>query len=100
MLLEVDHIAKWEEVLEPIEKDYIPIDCVKKIVLKLKAGRQKTINLESLKRNGLDLEEIETVVGRTLIEFNRSINNAEFIIDVKEVAKIVQPYTDKLLENL
>lgn len=100
MLLDVDHIAKWEEVLEPIEKDYIPIDCVKKIVLKLKAGRQKTINLENLKRNGLDLEEIETVVGRTLIELNRSINNAEFIIDVRAVANIVQPYTDKLLENL
>ena len=100
MYVEVDHIAKWEEVLEQVEKDYIPIHCVKKIILKLKAGRQKTINLESLRRHGLDLDEIETVVSRTCIEMGRLITSTEFIIDVNAVSQIVQPYTDKLLGEL
>lgn len=97
MLVEVDHIAKWEEVLEHVEKDYIPIDCVKKIIVKLNAGRQKTINLESLRRHGLDIDEIEVVVSRTFIELGRQIASTEFIIDVKAVAKRIQPMTDQLL---
>lgn len=100
MLVEVDHIAKWEEVLEHVEKDYIPIECVKKIVIKQKTGRQKTINLESLRRHGLDLDEIETVVSRTFIELGRLIVSTEFIIDVNAVSQLVQPVTDKLLGGL
>ena len=100
MLLKIDRISQWNEVLESIEKDHIPIDCVKKVLLKLEGGRQKTINLENLRKNGLDLEEIETVVSRHMRELGRQIANIEFIIDVKAVEKHVQPITDKFLSNL
>lgn len=100
MQLKVDDIAKWEEVLSSVEKDHIPIDCVKKITIKLKGNRQKTINLETLRRNGLDIEEIESVVSRTMAELGRQIDNVDFVIDVKSVANHVQPMTDKILSKL
>ena len=58
MRLRVDEIEKWEEVVSSVDKDHIPIDCVKKVTIKLKGNRQKTVNLEILRRNGLDIEEI------------------------------------------
>lgn len=100
MQVTVDLIEKWEDVISTVDKEHIPIDCVKKVTLKLHSGRNKTINLESLRKNGLDINEIEGVVSRTLIELGREIDKVDFVIDVKSVAKHVQPVTDELLNQL
>lgn len=100
MQLTVDEVEKWENVVESVDKEHIPIDCVKKVTLKLKGNRQKTINLETLRRNGLDVEEIESVLSRTMHELGLSIINVDFVIDVKSVAEHVQPETDRLLRKL
>ena len=100
MQLEVDCTAQWEELLQTVDKDQIPIDCVKKILFKLKGSRQKTINLNSLRKQGLELDEIETVVTRTMIDMRDDIVNMDFIIDVDSVREYVQPLTNKLLEKL
>jgi hypothetical protein len=100
MQLRLDEIEKWENVVSSVDKEHIPIDCVKKVTLKLKGNRQKTINLETLRRNGLDIEEIESVLSRTMTELGSSILNVDFVIDVKTVAEHVQPMTDKFLRQL
>lgn len=100
MHLVLDHIEKWEDVISTVDKEHIPIDCVKKMTIKLKGKRQKTINLESLRKNGLDFEEIEIVIARTMGELHKNIVNVDFVIDVSSVAKHVQPETDRLLSIL
>jgi hypothetical protein len=62
--------------------------------------KQKTINLSALRRQGLDLEEVETVLTRTLTELGDTVRDIDFVVDVSEVAKMVQPETDKLLKDL
>ncbi len=100
MRLKVDEIEKWEEVVSSVDKDHIPIDCVKKVTLKLRGNRQKTINLEILRRNGLDIEEIEAVMARTMNELGNAVVNIDFIIDVTTVARHIQPVTDRILGKL
>jgi hypothetical protein len=100
MQIKVDDIEKWEDVVSSVDKEHIPIDCVKKVILKLVGNRQKTINLETLRRNGLDVEDIEGVVARAMADRGRTIINVDFVIDVKTVAQHIQPYTDKILGNL
>jgi len=100
MRLKVDEIDKWEDVVSSVEKDHIPIDCVKKIIFKLKGKKQKTINLDTLRRNGLEADDIETVVSRTMSEFGKNITNIDFVIDVNAVAGHVQPITDRILKQL
>ena len=97
MHLPADNIAQWEDLISTVDKDQIPIDCVKKVLFKLKGGRQKTINLGTLRKQGLELDEIETVVTRTMIDMSNDIVNMDFIIDVQSVAEYIQPLTDKLL---
>lgn len=52
-----------------------------------------------LRRQGLNSEELETVLNRALQELNDQITDVEFIVDTAAVAQIVQPETDKLLEK-
>ena len=100
MQVPVDDIEKWELVLNGVDKDAIPLDCVKKILFKLKGGKQKTINLKKLRDSGLELEEIEIVITRSITDLQDDIVNMDFVIDVQSVAAYIQPLTDKLLEKL
>ena len=61
---------------------------------------KKTINLARLKRDGFDLEEIESVLTRNLVELGDLVRDIDFLVDVNAVARLVQPETDKLLKDL
>lgn len=95
-----DFIKKWEDILNEVSTTDIPLECIKKVVIKFRGKGQKTINLAMLKKQGLDWEEIETVVTRTINEASDSIRDVEFVVDINAVAELVQPETDKLLEKL
>lgn len=95
-----EFIAKWEHIINSVDMTRVPLDCVKKIVIKLHNKRQRTINFNVLRKQGLELEEIELVLSRTLSELGDQVQDFDFVVDVGLVAEIVQPETDKLLTNL
>lgn len=95
-----EFIAKWEHILEDVEKQKIPVQFIKKIVVKLNTKRQQTINIERFLNQGLDPEQIEEAVGRKLHELDDEIASVEFILNVQNIADTVQPETDKLLGKL
>jgi hypothetical protein len=100
MHLDQDFLEKWEHIIQDVNKTDVPLECIKKIVIKLCNKRQKTINLHTLKRQGLSFEEIEPIINRTLSELSNEIVDVDFVVDIDSVAKIVQPETDKLLGKL
>jgi len=95
-----EFIQQWEHIIEQVNKTEVPLECLKKVVIRLNDRKQKTINLSALRRQGLDLEEVETVLTRTLTELGDTVRDIDFVVDVSEVAKMVQPETDKLLKDL
>ena len=95
-----EFLLKWEHIIAEVTKTEVPLECIKKVVIKLHGKKQKTINLATLKRQGLDMDELEVVLTRTLTELGDEVRDIDFVVDVTEVAKIVQPETDKLLEKL
>lgn len=100
MQVKVDTTEQWEDLISTVVQDQVPIGCVKKVMFKLKGGKQKTINLNTLRKQGLELEEIETVITRSMLDLREDIVNMDFVIDVNRVAEYVQPLTDKILEKL
>jgi len=100
MHVKVDHIEQWEDLISTIVQDQVPIGCVKKVMFKLEGGKKKTINLQVLRKQGLEIEEIETVIYRTMTDNKDAITTMDFVIDVNRVAEYVQPLTDKILEKL
>ena len=95
-----DFLDKWEHIISEVNKTDIPLECIKKVIIRLSGRKQKTINLATLKQQGLEIEEVELVVTRTLTELGEEVRDVDFVIDITEVAKLVQPETDKLLSGL
>lgn len=95
-----DFIEKWEHILEDVEKNKIPVEFIKKLVVKLQGKKQHTINIEKFLTQGLEPEQIEDIVSRKLQELDDLVVGVEFILNVKNIADTVQPETDKLLNRL
>ena len=95
-----DFLTQWEHILADVNKTDVPLECIKKVVIKLAGGRQKTINVHTLLKQGLDLAEVESMLTRFLNENTHLIRDVDFVVDVTSVANLVQPETDKLLGKL
>ena len=95
-----EFLNKWEHIIEEVNKTEIPLECIKKVVIRLHGKKQRTINLATLKKQGLDMDELEIVLTRTLTELGDEVKDIDFVVDVSEVAKILQPETDKLLGKI
>jgi len=95
-----DFIEKWEHILEDVEKNKIPVEFIKKLVVKLQGKKQHTINIEKFLTQGLEPDQIEEIVSRKLQELDESVVGVEFILNVQSIADTVQPETDKLLNRL
>jgi len=95
-----EFMSKWERLLEGVDKQKIPIEFIKKLILKLERKRQRTINIERLLKDGLDPDQIEDVVSKVLTELDDEVTNIEFILNVQSIAETVQPETDQLLRGL
>jgi hypothetical protein len=91
---------RWEQIVDTVEKTKIPVQFIKKLILKLKGRRQRTINIQKMVESGLDSEEIELAVVEKLQDYDDQIVNIEFILDIEGIAKEVQSETDLLLKNL
>ena len=92
-------IEKWEHIIRDVDVTEVPLECLKKVVIRLAGRKQKTINIQLMKRRGHELDDIENMINNTLHELDRVITDVEFVVDVEMVAEIVQPATDKLLKG-
>lgn len=95
-----EFIEKWEHILEDVEKNKIPVEFIKKLIVKLEGKKQHTINIEKFLSQGLDPDQIEEIVSRKLQELDDSVVGVEFLLNVQNIADAVQPETDKLLGKL
>jgi hypothetical protein len=95
-----EYIKKWENILEDVEKSRVPIQFIKKIVIKMVGKKQHTVNIQSLFKQGLEPDEAEGIIARKLDELDPLITSVEFILNVETIAETVQPQTDKLLGKL
>jgi len=95
-----EFLSKWEHLVAEVNKTEVPLECIKKVIVRLEGKKQRTINLHVLRKQGLDFEEIETMLTRTLAEFGDQVRDLDFVVDIAAVAEIVQPETDKLLKDL
>ena len=100
MPLDEDHLHRWEKLLSEVTATEVPLECIKKVLIKLRGGRQRTFNIHTLRRQGLDFDEIESALIRTLNEYGDQVRDLDYVIDAATVAEMLQPQTDQLLKKL
>jgi len=91
---------KWEHIIEDVEKTKIPVEFIKRLIIKLNGRRQRSINVQMLLSQGLEPDEIEEVISEKLHEYNKDMINIEFVLNIEGIAEVVQPETDNLLRGL
>lgn len=95
-----EFVQKWERLLEGVEKHKVPVEFIKKLIIRLKGKKQKTINIERYLADGLGPDEIEDAISRQLLKLDEDVISIDFILNVKSIAETVQPETDHLLKGL
>jgi hypothetical protein len=100
MQLDRDFLERWEQIVNDVDKNHCPIECVKKVVFKTTDRKQKTINLRQLRKQGFNNDSIEQAVSVYISENDGLIASMELVLDVEAVAEIIQPETDKLLKGI
>lgn len=95
-----EFIQKWERLLDGVDKQKVPVEFIKKLILRLEGKRQRTINIERYLSRGLEPEDIEDAISRQLIAFGDEVVGIEFILNLESIAETVQPETDNLLRGL
>jgi hypothetical protein len=91
---------KWEHIIQDVEKSKIPVEFIKKLIVKLQGRRQRTINVKLLLQQGMEPDEIEEAISIKLEEYDQEMISIEFVLDIENIADIVQPETDNLLKGL
>ena len=94
-----DFLKKWEHIIDDVDKQKIPVEFIKKLVIKLRGKRQQTINIKKFLDQGLDPDQIEEAVSRKLQEYDELIVSVEFVLNIESIAETVQPETDRLLSK-
>lgn len=95
-----DFYTKWSHIIQDVDKQSIPMEFIKKIIVKLDGRKQQTINIEKLLKTYPKYSLVEEVVTQVLHELEDRIVSMEFVLNVESIAESVQPETDKLLSNL
>jgi hypothetical protein len=95
-----EFIRQWEHIIEDVDKQKIPVEFIKKLVIKLEGKKQQTINIKKFLDQGLEPEQIEEAVSKKLFELDDQIMSVEFVLNIESIAETVQPETDKLLGKL
>ena len=93
-------MKKWEHIIDDVDKQKIPVEFIKKLVIKLAGKRQQTINIKRFLDQGLAPEQIEEAVSRKLQEYDEDMLSVEFVLNIESIAETVQPETDKLLRDM
>ena len=98
--LSEEFLAKWEDLVDGVDKTDVPVECIKRLVIKLKDGKRRYLNISTLRKKGYDPIELEEVLNDKLAEYDGMIENIDFFVDVEAVAEQVQRETDSILGKL
>ena len=100
MQLSDEFLEQWDHIISAVDKTEVPLECINKVIIRLKGGRQKTINIHTLIKQGLEMTEVESMLTRFFAENDDQIRDVDLVVDVHAVASLVQPETDKLLGKI
>lgn len=90
----------WEEIVEAVDKTDVPVQCLKRLTIRLENGRRRQISITKLRKQGMPEEQIQIIINHTLEMMAAEIKSIDFIVDVESVVKMVKPYSKELLDKI
>jgi hypothetical protein len=91
---------RWKDIVEGVDKKEVPVSILQQIIVKLVDGTKVEIDVKRLLADGMEPNEIESMLDLKFNELDAYIENVDFLIDIEKVVDAVQPETDKVLKGL
>jgi hypothetical protein len=91
---------KWERILLDVEKPEVPIEVLERIIIHLIDGTKVNINVMEILSEGTAPEDLEEHLSERLEQLDHMIEDIDFFVNIDEVARTIQPETDKILGKL
>ena len=85
----------WDEILQQIDLDYIPLEYMSSVVVTFTDGKEWEIEVKQSKDNDLD---VETVLDDFFTEYENTIDTVDFRLDLKKLKKDVAKRTHRFLK--
>jgi len=95
-MLSPGDLLHWAKVVDGIDTSHVPIQYIKKLVVKKVDGGQKTINVERLLNRGLDADELQEVIADLIVSLGE-LKSIQPHFNLEYIASVAGPATDKLL---
>jgi hypothetical protein len=100
MELPENQIEKWEKIVNSVDKEIIPVEVIRKVIFKLTNGKQKTINMERLRKRGANIDELYEILDTFVADNDVNIKNMDFVLDIPAIAEMLQEESDEILKNI
>ena len=91
---------KWQHIINDVAKPDVPINMLERIIVHLIDGTKVNVDITGLLADGGDPNIIENHIQHKLDELDAYIEDIDLYVNLQEVAKTVQPFTDKILSVL
>ena len=98
--LNVTKKEQWEKLLKEVKKEQVPSNVRAYISVNLKDATSVDVKIAEMIAEGEDPAIIESMINEKLEALDDVITDVDFHISVDSVAKVIQPFTDKILKNL
>tara|TARA_B100001057_G_scaffold500015_1_gene612977 strand:- start:1133 stop:1441 length:309 start_codon:yes stop_codon:yes gene_type:complete len=95
-----EFLKKWETLINDVDKADVPVECLKRIFVRFKDGKTRSLNISRLRNLKYSKAQIEDFVNRKLEEFGKKVEGVDFYVDIEVISKQVQSQTDKILSDL
>lgn len=91
---------KWQHIIDDVSKPDVPINLLERIIVHLIDGTKVNVDISGMLMEGGDPDVIEQHLQTKLDALDAYIADIDLYVDLQEVAKTVQPHTDKILSKL
>ena len=85
----------WDEILQSIDMDYIPLEYMSSVVVTFRDGKEWEIEVKKPRYNDLDVEK---VLDDFFLEYEDKIDTVDFRLDLKSLQNDVAKRTHRFLK--
>lgn len=85
----------WDEILQQIDMDYIPLEYINTVIVTFQDGKQWEIDIEKSSNN---IEDTENILDNFFKEYEDTIDTVDFRLDIEQLKNDINKRTKRFLK--
>lgn len=95
-----DDGEEWQQLLNDIQADDIPVEMLKYLKAHLKDGTSFVFPVREWLEQGSSIDEVDDAITRWYSVREKDIAGSDFVVDLEKLKDTVKTHTKKIFKNL